>query len=63
MFSKRVRPPALAEILGLVQRANLRLNLTSPDNTCPYLREFCTDEFWSPDRCPYKMPPEEEKKP
>jgi hypothetical protein len=62
MFSKRVRPPALAEILRLVQRANLRLDLISPNNTCPYLPEYCTNEFWSPDGCPYKMPPVEEKK-
>jgi hypothetical protein len=50
MFGERVRPPAMEEILRqLVQQANLGLNLTKPDNECPYLPEYC-------DKLPYKLP-------
>jgi hypothetical protein len=45
----RIMQPAHAEILGLVQQANLGLNLTKPDNECPYLPEYC-------DKLPYKLP-------
>jgi hypothetical protein len=57
MFSRRVRPPALAEILRLVQKANLALSLTATDNMCPYLPEYCDKAFW-PDS-PYKIPPKQ----
>jgi hypothetical protein len=45
----RIMQPAHAEILGLVQQANLGLNLTVPGNECPYKEKWCKG-------LPYAMP-------
>jgi hypothetical protein len=41
VMGERVSGEAQIEILGLVQQANLGLNLTLPGNECPYQEKWC----------------------
>lgn len=41
VMQMRYSVQSLTEVLGLVQKANLALNLTDPENKCPYMPEYC----------------------
>jgi hypothetical protein len=41
LFNARATHAVWEEILGLVQQANLGLNLTVPGNECPYKEMYC----------------------
>ncbi len=41
VFNARATEDVWEEILGLVQEANLGLNLTLPGNECPYKDKHC----------------------